>query len=52
MFVDRMSAYPVTYADIESDTVNVKEATITDSVHTQCINAHADVVARWICNVI
>jgi hypothetical protein len=52
MFVDRMSAYPISLADIVSDTTNIKEATVTDSVHTQCINVHADVIARWICNVI
>ncbi|MED5102433.1 SGNH/GDSL hydrolase family protein [Niallia circulans] len=49
--VDRLSSFPVTSVAVNGDT-NVQETTISDYVHNNSINIHANTIAQWIINVI
>lgn len=51
MSVDRLSAYNTTTV-ASSENSNVQEATITDTVHTNSINVHANAIAQWVVNVL
>lgn len=49
--VDRLTAFPFTTEAPKGEN-NLLESTVSDTVHTNSINMHGNVVAQWIANVI
>lgn len=50
MYVDRSTSFPATSNTITSDNTNILTATVSDNIHNNSINAHANVVAQSIVN--
>lgn len=49
--VDRLTAFPFSTEEPKGEN-NLLESTVNDTVHTNAINQHGNVVAQWIANII